>query len=146
MDKVQNSEELRTQPYQDQKNDCWLKEIGTQKQERGNWSCNRHIWSCRLKSKRRETNPVLSSRELNCHQHIQQHHKHRLYTWMSPGDPHRNQIDFISVKSCLKNQVKDVHTYPRADTMSDHNRLVTKLNLKLKLPENSQRIFSTRQY
>ena len=68
-----------------------------------------------------------------------QHHKRRLYTWMSPGDQHRNQIDFILVKNCFKNHVKDVRTYPGADAMSDHNLLVTKLKLKLKLPEKSQR-------
>ena len=68
-----------------------------------------------------------------------QHHKRRLYTWMSPGDQHRNQIDFILVKNRFKNHVKDVRTYPGADVMSDHNLLVTKLKLKLKLPEKSQR-------
>ena len=58
---------------------------------------------------------------------------------MSPGDQHRNQIDFILVKNRFKNHVKDVRTYPGADVMSDHNLLIAKLKLKLKLPEKSQR-------
>ena len=60
-----------------------------------------------------------------------QHHIRRLYTWMSPGDQHRNHIDYILVKNRFKNHVKDVHTYPGADVMSDHNLLVIKLKLKL---------------
>ena len=68
-----------------------------------------------------------------------QHHKRRLYTWTSPGDQHRNQIDFILVKNRFKNHVKDVGTYPKAEATSNHNILVTKLKLKLKLPEKSQR-------
>ena len=46
---------------------------------------------------------------------------------MSPGDQHRNHIDYILVKNRFKNHVKD----PGADVMSDHNLLVIKLKLKL---------------
>ena len=56
----------------------------------------------------------------------------RLYTWKSPGDIKRNQIDFIMVNKRYKNGVKDVQTYPGADIMSDHNLLIAKMKFKLK--------------
>ena len=48
----------------------------------------------------------------------------RLYTWRSPGDIARNQIDFILIKKRYRNSVKDVKTYPGADVNSDHNLLI----------------------
>jgi hypothetical protein len=60
-------------------------------------------------------------------------HEHRkLYTWKSPGDIRRNQIDYIMIKHRYKNNVKNAKTYPGADINSDHNPVVIKLNLRLK--------------
>lgn len=59
-------------------------------------------------------------------------HKRRLYTWKSPGDNYRNQIDFILVEERYRNGIKNAHTLPGADINSDHNLLMAKLEIKLK--------------
>ena len=62
------------------------------------------------------------------------HPKRRLYTWKSPGDVVRNQIDYILVKSRFKNCVRKCRTYPGADIGSDHNPVMATVNIKLKIP------------
>ncbi|KAG1671332.1 Craniofacial development protein 2 [Nymphon striatum] len=56
----------------------------------------------------------------------------KLYTWKSPGDITRNQIDYIIINQRFRNTVKQVKTYPGADINSDHNPVVMKMNIKLK--------------
>jgi len=41
-------------------------------------------------------------------------HPRRLYTWKSPGDRVRNQIDCILVNNRYKKMVLNCHTYPSA--------------------------------
>ena len=61
----------------------------------------------------------------------------RLYTWKSPQDNDnnivRNQIDFLLVNERYRNSIKSVKTYPGADVYSDHNLLLARLHIKLKL-------------
>ena len=64
----------------------------------------------------------------------------RLYTWKSPGDTIRNQIDFIMINSRFKNNVKTTFTYPGADIFSDHVLLIMKLKLRLKLPKKTKKV------
>jgi exonuclease III len=61
--------------------------------------------------------------------------KRRLYTWKSPGDVHRNQIDYLLIKSRFKNSIINCRTYPGADIKSDHSPVVMKMKLKLKIPK-----------
>ena len=56
----------------------------------------------------------------------------RLYTWKSPGDTYRNQIDYIMVNNRYKNSVKSTCTYPGADINSDHCLLIMKLKHRMK--------------
>jgi hypothetical protein len=58
--------------------------------------------------------------------------KRRLYTWKSPGDRSRYQLDYVLVKQQFRNSVKDVQTMPGADIDSDHNLLVAKICTRLK--------------
>jgi hypothetical protein len=67
-----------------------------------------------------------------------QHHPRRLYTWISPGDRHRNQIDYVLINSRWKSSIHNVKTYPGADCGSDHNLLVAKFRLKLKMIKRHQ--------
>ena len=67
-----------------------------------------------------------------------QHHPRNLYTWKSPGDIYRNQIDYIMIDQPHKNAVKNVISYPGADIGSDHNPVVTKIRLKLKRVASKQ--------
>jgi len=60
------------------------------------------------------------------------HHPRRAYTWMSPGDRTRNQIDYIAINNRFKRGVKQAITYPGADCGSDHIPVVCKLQCKLK--------------
>ena len=57
---------------------------------------------------------------------------HRLYTWKSPGDISRNQIDYILINQRFKNCIKQARTYPGTDINSDHNRVTIKFKVKLK--------------
>jgi hypothetical protein len=41
--------------------------------------------------------------------------KRRLYTWKSPGERSRFQLDHVRVKQRFRNSVKDVQTLPGAD-------------------------------
>ncbi|XP_014780677.1 uncharacterized protein LOC106876585 [Octopus bimaculoides] len=51
---------------------------------------------------------------------IFQHHPRRLYTWTSPGDRFRNQIDYIMIQGRWRSALKNVRTRPGADCGSDH--------------------------
>jgi exonuclease III len=58
--------------------------------------------------------------------------KRRLYTWKSPGDKSRYQLDDVLVKQRFRNSVKDVQTLPGADIDSDHNLLFSTICTRLK--------------
>ena len=59
-------------------------------------------------------------------------HPRRLYTWKSPGDRSRNQIDYISINHRFKRAVKLAKTYPGADCGSDHVPVICTLQCKPK--------------
>lgn len=61
----------------------------------------------------------------------------RTYTWKSPGDMCRNQIDYILIRNRFKNAVKQVKTYPGADIGSDHIPVTCKIQIKVKKPQKS---------
>ena len=54
----------------------------------------------------------------------------RRYTWISPGDRSRNQIDYIMINRAWETSVLSSKTRPGADCDSDHKLVSTKLNLK----------------
>ena len=39
------------------------------------------------------------------------HHPRQLYTWRSPGDRTRNQIDYITINKRFRNSITQVKTY-----------------------------------
>ena len=59
-------------------------------------------------------------------------HPRRRYTWISPGDQIRNQIDFILVQKRFRNSVKSSKTMPGADCDSDHVPVICRIEIKLK--------------
>ena len=61
-----------------------------------------------------------------------QQHKRRLYTWTSPDDQHRNQIDYILCSQRWRSSIQSAKTRPGADCDSDHELLIAKFRLKLK--------------
>ena len=62
------------------------------------------------------------------------HHKRHLYTWKSPGDRVRNQIDYITINKRFRNSIRQVKTYPGADCAGgcDHVPVVVEMRVKLK--------------
>jgi endonuclease/exonuclease/phosphatase family metal-dependent hydrolase len=68
-----------------------------------------------------------------------EHPARHIYTWKSPGDIKRNQIDYIMIRSRFRNSVVDVKTFPGADIGSDHNLLRAKIKVKLKIPIRAKR-------
>ena len=65
--------------------------------------------------------------------------KRRRYTWKSPGDLRRYQIDYILVRQRYRNSVKSSWNYPGADVDSDHKLVAMLLKLKLKLKKTPRR-------
>ena len=62
-----------------------------------------------------------------------QHHKRHLYTWKSPGDGVRNQIDYITINKRFRNSILQVKGYPGVDGCSDHVPIVATLRMKLRM-------------
>ena len=62
----------------------------------------------------------------------------RLYTWKSPGNIHRNQIDFMLIRKRFQNAMINAKTYLGADINSDHIPVICKLKIKLKVPIKSK--------
>lgn len=62
-----------------------------------------------------------------------QQHARRRYTWQSPGDRARYQLDYILARQRYRNNVKCSWSYPGADIGSDHNLVMMKVGeLRLK--------------
>lgn len=59
-------------------------------------------------------------------------HPRRLWTWKSPGDRARNQIDYVTINRRYRNAVTKVRTYPGADCDSDHVPVVADIRVRLK--------------
>ena len=70
------------------------------------------------------------------------HHPRRLYTWRSPGERTRNQIDYIMVKRRWRTSLLNVKTRPDADCGSDHQLLLA--TTKIKLQTTTKRENATR--
>ena len=62
-----------------------------------------------------------------------ENHPRRKWTWISPGDRYRNQIDYVLIQSRFRNAVLSAKTMPGADCGSDHNPVVCKVHAKLKV-------------
>ena len=56
--------------------------------------------------------------------------KRRRYTWVSPGDRTRNQIDFILIDNAWKSTVLNSKTRPGVDCDTDHILVTANLRLK----------------
>ena len=70
-----------------------------------------------------------------------QQHKRRLYTWTSPDDQHRNQIDYILCSQRWRSSIQSAKTRPGADCGSDHELLIAKFRLRLKKVGETTRPF-----
>ncbi len=60
------------------------------------------------------------------------HHPRYLWTWESPGDRARNQIDYITINERFRNSIQQVKTYSEADCNSDHVPVVATVQVKPK--------------
>ena len=56
----------------------------------------------------------------------------RRWTWKSPGDGSRNQIDYILIPKRFRNALLTSKTLPSADCYSDHVPVMGTFRLKLK--------------
>jgi len=72
-----------------------------------------------------------------------QNHPRRCWTWKSPGDRTRNQIDFILIQERFRNSITSSKSMPGADCGSDHVPVISHLKVKLKKlkkPERTPRL------
>ena len=68
-----------------------------------------------------------------------QQHPRRLWTWESPGNRTRNQIDYILINKRYKSALISTNTRPAARGISNHVPVVSKLKIKLKNLKRSKR-------
>ena len=68
-----------------------------------------------------------------------QHYPRKIYTWKSPGDIARSQIDYIMINKRFRNNVKQAKAYPGADMNSNHNLVAIKWKAKLKQMKKSEK-------
>ena len=59
-------------------------------------------------------------------------HPRRLYTWTSPMDGSKHQIDYIMIEQQHSEIITAARTFPGADCGSDHELLIAELKLKIK--------------
>ena len=58
--------------------------------------------------------------------------KRRLFTWTSPDDQNRSQIDYILCSQRWRSSIQSIKTRPVADYGSEYELLIEKFRLKLK--------------
>ena len=70
------------------------------------------------------------------------HHARHLYTWKSPGDRVRNQIDYVSINKRFRNSVTQVKTKPGANCGRgcNHVPVVAQMKVKVKKVKKSRNI------
>ena len=68
-----------------------------------------------------------------------QNHPRRRYTWISPGDRTRNQIDYILIQKRFRNAVKFAKALPGADCGSDHSPVSSVIKIRLRQLKKSKR-------
>jgi len=61
-----------------------------------------------------------------------ENHPRKIWTWRSPGDRTKNQIDYIMVPHRFRNSVISSKAFPGADCGSDHVPVISKIRVKLK--------------
>ena len=66
-------------------------------------------------------------------------HARWLYTWRSPDQTTRNQIDYIICKTRWRSSIRRVTTLPGADCGTDHNLLIADVKIKLKRIKRANR-------
>ena len=66
-------------------------------------------------------------------------HPRRRYTWISPGDRARNQIDYIMINEGHRTYISNARAYPGADANSDHNPVIANIKIYLKVKKCSKR-------
>ena len=65
----------------------------------------------------------------------------RHYTWTPSDGQYRNQTDYILCSQRWRSSIQSAKTRPEADCGSDHELLMAKLRLKLKIVEKATRPF-----
>ena len=58
------------------------------------------------------------------------HHRHNRYTWISPDNNTRNQIDYIAVNKQWASSILDAKSRPGAECYTDHILTSAKLRIK----------------
>ena len=66
-----------------------------------------------------------------------QHHPRRRYTWISPGDRARNQIDYIMIDKDWMSSITNARTRPGVDCDGDH--ILVTANLRMKVYMNAKK-------
>ena len=67
-----------------------------------------------------------------------QQYQRRLYTWTSPDNQHRNQIDYILCSQRWRSSIQSAKTRLGADCGSEHELLIAKFRLKFEESRENQ--------
>ena len=60
------------------------------------------------------------------------HHPRYLWTWKSPDEGTKNQIDYITINKRFRNSITQAKTRPGADCGSDHVPVMAVMKVKLR--------------
>ena len=110
------------------------------RKSRNTWS-NRQIWPWSTEWSRAKANRILPRQRTGHSKHLFQQHKRRLYTWTSPDDQYKNQINYILCSQIWRSCIQSAKTRWEADYGSDHELLIAKFRLKLKKVGQTTRPF-----
>ena len=71
-------------------------------------------------------------------------HPRGRYTWASPGDRTRNQIDHIMTNERYQSSASNARAYPGTDINSDHNSVIanTKIYGLSKAPKTKAKVLT----
>ena len=90
---------------------------------------------------KQKQHPVVDENALVIANTLFQQHKRGLYTWTSPDGQHRNQIDYILCSQRWRSSIQSGKTRLGADCGSDHEHLIAKFRLNLKIVGKTTRLF-----
>ena len=66
------------------------------------------------------------------------HFRHR-YTWISPSDRARNQINYYMINERYRTYISNARPYVGTNANSDHNSVIANIKIYLKVKKQSKR-------
>ena len=106
------------------------------RKSRNTWG-NRQTWPWSTEWSREKANRLVPREWTGHSKHPLPTTQEKIYTWTSPDGQHWNQIDYILCRQRWRSSIQSAKIRPGADCGSDHELLITKFRLKLKVGKST---------